>query len=476
MQKSLEAVAGAQIAALSLTRHGRQVVLALATTVMLAGPTPVAATESLIDGIPSPSVATSLPHRGDPAGLRRWFANHGVSFGLTYINDVLGNVAGGQRRGFIDQGRLEGTLSIDLEKAAGLQGLSFFSSAFQIHNTGRIRRDYVSGINTISAIEATPTTRLWELWLEQKLGNGNATLRVGQLAADTEFFAAPISDIFLQSDWATIMAANMPSGGPAYPLSTPGVRLKITPTDDTALLVAVLNGDPAGPGDPISPADDGEQIRNRHGLNFRLRDPALIMAEAQVRANHDDNSSGLARTLKIGGWTHLGTFDDRRFAHDGTLLSDPLGSGVPRHRRGNLGIYAAIEQQLYRSPGGDATSGVTMFGRISGSPSDRNLINFFVDTGVVFAGMIPRRPDDKFGASLIYSRFSDRERAFDRDQIAVTGVPGVVKDFEANLELTYVAQVIPGWTVQPVLTRVWHPNGDSRRNATVTGVRSIWRY
>ena len=66
-------------------------------------------------------------------------------------------------------------------------------------------------------------------------------------------------------------------------------------------------------------------------------------------------------------------------------------------------------------------------------------------------------------------------RAFDRDQIAA-GTPAVVQDYEANLELTYQAQIVAGWTVQPVLTYVWHPNGDRSRNATVAGARSVWRY
>ena len=121
-------------------------------------------------------------------------------------------------------------------------------------------------------------------------------------------------------------------------------------------------------------------------------------------------------------------------------------------------------------------SGISVFGRVSVSPSDRNPIDFYVDGGIVFAGLIPGRPSDKFGASFIYSRVSDSLRAFDRDQIAFSGIPGVVRDYEANLEMTYVAQIIPGWTVQPVVTRVWHPSGGEHRNATVMGVRSIWRY
>ena len=423
-------------------------------------------------GIPTQSIANALPNRGDPSGIRKWLAERGVFYNEIYTNDVLANVQGGLRRGTIDQGKLESILSVDLEKLAGLQGLSFFANTFLIHNTGRIRRDYVGGINTIAAIEAVPTARLSELWLEQKLLGGAASVRIGQLAADAEFFFSDLSGMFLQSDWATITAANLPSGGPAYPLSTPGVRLKIDPSKDMSLLLAVFNGDPSGAG----PGGTDAEIRNRYGLNFRVNDPPLIMAETQFRTNQRKEDTGLARTLKFGAWGHLGEFNDQRFANDGTLLADPAGSGVPAGRRGNWGVYGVIDQQLYRPNGGDALSGISVFGRMSVSPSDRNPIDFFVDGGIVFAGLIPSRPSDKFGASFIYSRVSDSLRAFDRDQIAFTGVPGVVHDYEANLELTYMAQIIPGWTVQPVVTRVWHPGAGESRNATVMGVRSIWQY
>jgi porin len=108
-----------------------------------------------------------------------------------------------------------------------------------------MRRDYVGGINTIAAIEAVPTTRLSELWLEQSFAAGKASLKVGQLTADSEFFFSELSTMFLQSDWPTIAAVNLPSGGAAYPLSTPGVRLKVDPVN-VSLLLAVLNGGLAG--------------------------------------------------------------------------------------------------------------------------------------------------------------------------------------------------------------------------------------
>jgi porin len=421
------------------------------------------------NGIPDPSIATSLPYNGDPTGARKWLAQRGITYNVIYTSDVLSNLSGGNRRGTIFQGKVEGQLTADLEKLAGWQDLTFYANVFQIHNTGRMRRDYVGGMNTIAAIEAGATTRLSELWLERRFGP--FTFRVGQLAADAEFFYSDLSNnMFMQSDWATIAAVNQPGGGPAYPLSSLGARVKYEFPKDASLLLAIFNGDPAGPcpGDP--------DTCNRYGLNFRLRDPALMIGELQFRWNRGNEDTGLARTLKLGGWSHLGQFADQRFANDGALLANPLGSGIPLKHRGDYGIYGVIEQQLYRPPGGGPDSGVSVFSRASVSPSDRNLVDLEVDAGIVFAGLIPKRPDDNFGASVIYSRFSSNVGAFDRDQINFGVGPGFVRDFETSLELTYVAQIIPGWTIQPDFQYIWHPSGQNGRDAKVMGVRSVLKF
>jgi porin len=423
------------------------------------------------NGIPDPSLATSLPHDGDPSGARKRLAERGVVFGLEYTNDILSNLRGGLRTGTIDQGKVQGILTVDFGKLLGWDALTAFANFFQIHNTGRIRRDYVGGINTIAAIEAVPATRLSEIWFEQKFADGKASVRVGQLAADAEFFVAPVSTGFLQSDWPTIFAVNMPNGGPAYPLSTPGIRLKVEPLPGVSMLMAVLNGDPAGPGIP-----GDEQRRNPHGLNFRVGDPPLVIGEAQFQRNTGADATGLATTVKVGGWRHFGSFDDMRFAYQGLLLADPTSAGLAAKHRGNFGVYALFDQQLYRPIGSTGQTGISVYSRMSMSPSDRNLVNAYIDGGIVFAGFIPTRPNDWFGASVIHARFSNSVRAFDQDIIALTGVPFPVRDHETNLELTYVAQVIPGLTVQPDLQFIWHPAGDARRNATVAGVRTQWRY
>ena len=319
-------------------------------------------------GITEPSIATSFLHNADPYGTRKWLYEHGVSSNFIYTNDVLSNLSGGIKRGTIDQGKLEAQLYIDLEKFAGWKNWTFYANAFGIYNDGRIRRDYVGGMNTIAAIEATPTVRLSELWLERWFGP--VSLRFGQLAADAEFFYSDLSQIFLQSDWPTIGAVNLPGGGPAYPLSAVGARIKYEFPKDASLLFAIFNGDPA----PPCPNADPDTC-NRHGVNFRLSDPAFMIGEFQWRRNRGKDDAGLATTLKFGGWGHLGQFADQQFTNNGMLLANPASNGMPLMHRGDYGVYGVIDQQIYRPPGGDANSGISVFNRSAISPSDRNLVN-----------------------------------------------------------------------------------------------------
>ena len=55
-------------------------------------------------------------------------------------------------------------------------------------------------------------------------------MKVGQLAADAEFVISEGGGYFLNGTWGwpSITAADLPSGGPAYPLATPGVSFFMT--------------------------------------------------------------------------------------------------------------------------------------------------------------------------------------------------------------------------------------------------------
>ena len=66
----------------------------------------------------------------------------------------------------------------------------------------------------------------------------------------------------------------------------------------------------------------------------------------------------------------------------------------------------------------------------------------------------------------------------------LAGPPTPVRDYEALIELSYKAAVIPGWSVQPDLQYVIHPGGNVENpngsgvipNALVLGLRSTLKF
>src|SRR3979490_3025940 len=306
-----------------------------------------------------------------PNPLQKW----GVKFAATYIGEALGNPTGGLKQSAIYEGRLNLAVDVDLEKLAGLNQLAFHANMFQIHGGGLSRGDLLNFM-VVSGIEALPSTRLYEIWFEQKWGTKLA-LRAGQLAADTEFMTAKYTDVFTNASlgWPAGLSLNMPSGGPSPPLAAMGARLRADVSDNLSVLGAIFDGDARGPG-PQDP-----QLRNRYGVSFRVNDPPLLLGEMQLLWNAKKGDPGLDGKLKFGAWRHFGDFSDQRLGASGVTLADPASGGTPAMLRGDFGVYTVFEQKLYRVAGDD-DRGIGIFSRASYSPPDRNLIDYYADAGL----------------------------------------------------------------------------------------------
>lgn len=448
-------------------RH--RISLSAATFLMLLAGTYGAAAQA--DFFESIGALTDRTERG---AQRQALMQQGIRFSLVYTNAALGNLSGGIRRLAIYEGKLEASVGLDLEKLAGLEGWSLYVNMFQLHHTRGMQQDNFDGGVTISNIEALPATRLQEYYLERKFSDERFSIRFGQIAADSEFFISDYSIPFVTSDWPAITTANLPSGGPAYPLATPGVRFRYDPNPQWSALIAVFNGDP------------GEQgTVNRTGTNFPLNDPPLMLAELQHRYNQEKEARGLAGILRVGGWHYFGKVDDRRFDTLGLSLANPLSNGIPRQWRGTSGVYGIVDQQIYRPKSGGPNSGIALFSRIAASPSDRSTIGFYLDGGILFSGFVEHRPKDKFGATFIFAKYADKVGALDRDAIFYSGMKRPVHDYEMILELNYTALIRAGWALQPYFQYLVHPGGSVPnsndptqpiRNGAMIGLRSTLAY
>jgi porin len=408
------------------------------------------------NGIPE-----EVAFKADVGGIRKGLANYGVGVGGAYYAEPFYNW-GGFDEGGEYQGVLELYLNADMHKLGLWRGLCFHTNGYQIHGNS-ITAANIGSLMPVTSLEAVDATRLFELWLEQTIIKDKLSVRIGQLAADEEFILSDGGGYFINGTWGwpSISAADLPNGGPAYPLATPGVRVAVNPNEKMGLLIGVYNGDPAP---ECNKAGGDPQRCNDHGLDFELDDDPLLMVEGVYRYNQEGRLPG---AVKIGGWNHFGTFEDQRFDSGGALIAVTGNPGRPHDN--DWGLYGIIDQLIWRVPGSEDPQGVGIFARVIGAPEDRNLIDWYFDGGLTFTGMFRNRPNDAFAVGFAYTNISDQVSAFDVD----FGEP-VARNYEALIEICYTFQINDGLAIQPDFQYIFQPGGNvaGQKDATVVGART----
>jgi porin len=427
---------------------------------------------------PAPSLWERDTLTGDWGGGRTALKeNQGIDITLNYIGETFGVLSGGLNRRTSYEGRLEFSVDTDLSKLVGLNGATTHFTIYQIHNSGSNPAENVGSIADPSNIDALSTTRLFTLWYEQSFAD-RFSLRIGQLAGDDEFIISPTAGGLINGTfgWAGLLAADMLNGGPAYPVAVPGARLKVNATDNVTVLGAVFAGNPAGK----SGCTLTVQECNENGTNFGLTGGALYIGEVQYAVNQGKDAAGLPAMYKLGGWYATTDFADQRFGVNATggtvLLSDPAMTG-PLNHKGNWGIYGVADQTVMRR--GDMA--LSLFVRGGLSPSDRNLLSYYIDGGAGIKGLFAGRPDDTLTFGVAYAKISR-----DAANADIDAGNAVVRSEEVVFELSYAAQLAPWWTLQPDLQYILHPggnvanpndpNGAAIKNAFVAGLRSTIKF
>jgi porin len=396
---------------------------------------------------------------GNLWGLRGVLAQHGMSLALQETSEYLGNTSGGTRTGFLYDGLTQAVLQLDTQRAYGLYGGTFNVSGLQIHGQN-LSAQNLQTLQTASGIEADRATRLWELWYDQKfLDEDRLDIKVGQQSLDQEFMVSTNALVFVNTmfGWPMLPSADLPGGGPAYPLSALGVRASARPVNGLTVLAGVFSGSPVknNSGDP--------QQQNAHGTTFARGNGTLSIVELQfsypalgsmVRA---DDAPALGWTYRVGAWYDTRPFADQRYDVDGLSLASPASNGSALSHRGDHAIYAVADRLIWRDDA-DPNRTVAVFARVMGTPlKDRNLIDFSLNAGLVFHSPFRYRTDDTFGLGMGYAHVSARASALDRDTVAFSGVATPVRGSETYVEATYQYQMRPWLQLQPDLQYVWNP-------------------
>jgi porin len=398
---------------------------------------------------------------GDMWGVRPWLSRYGVTFVLQETSEVLGNVNGGVRQGFEYDGLTAATLQMDTQRAFGWYGGTANISGLQIHGRN-LSADNLATLQTASGIEADRTTRLWELWYQQKfLDEDRLDIKIGQQSLDQEFMVSQNASYFVNTmfGWPMLPSADLPGGGPAYPLSALGVRLRARPTDSLTILAGVFNGSP-------SPSDSGDpQTQDRAGVSFPVKNGVLAIAELQYAYPslstlvEADETEPLARLYKLGVWYDGKRFDDQKIDSTGLSLAAPNSSGTPLMHRGNYAVYAVADRMVWRDYD-DPDRTVNVFLRAMGTPDeDRNLIDFSMNAGLTMHEPFLLRDDDTVGVGMGLARIGSHAAALDKDTGVFAGTFYPIRRSETFVEATYQYQATPWWQLQPDVQYVFNPGG-----------------
>lgn len=373
---------------------------------------------------------------GDWGGLRPALEDRGITFDLFETFDFYGNVSGGDHRALEYFARTRLTMDIDLEKLVQWKGGEFYVTAVtqQGPSYGHNKIDVYTNP---SGIEGKQTTRLAEIWFQQRLFNDKVTFKIGKIDGVAEFGAQELSSTFMNDELNYVTNQTFTAGMPFDPAGKPGAVLIVKPLEGP-----ILSGLYAKVGVFAGNRDDA-YYHDDTGASFAIRDPAILAAELGWRT--PEKSDLLPGVYKVGMHYNFGSTP--RF--DGTTAPD------------NYFFYGNFSQTLSYL-GGDKARHLDAGFTLGGAPGDRNK-NYFEATAIVRAiGPFASRPTDEVGAGFIVSNFSHDFSA----QSINSGGPDLGGS-EKTLELSYKAQVTRWFFLQPNVQIIFDPLGDSNRHTVV---------
>jgi porin len=353
--------------------------------------------------------------------------------GATYRVDLSGVAADGRRMRSFGLDDLNVEANGDLDRLVGWKGATFHVDI--LNNLGDRPNDAAATLQGIDNIEvASPKLRLFEIWVEQKLGS-RTTLRAGLYDLNSEFYASDASGLLIAPAFGvgSEIAATGPNGPSIFPTTALAVRIEQRFGGAGFARVAVLNATAGALGD-----DRGHAFDFGHGV--------LLIGEAGVEK--DGNK------LAVGAWGYSQRQDD-------IAAVEPSGDPVQREARG---IYAIAEKVLGNPEGAFAPS---LFFRAGLSDGKTTPYKGGWQAGVLVTKVVPGRDDSQFSFGVNQAYLS---RGY-RDLLRGGGT--ATRASENAIELSYADKLTKFLTLQPDLQFIWNRGGEAdAQRVTVATLRA----
>ena len=379
---------------------------------------------------------------GDWGGFRSTLKDNGFEINGSYVGEIFGNPTGGKKHGSVFDGLLKLSLDVNLEKAAGLPDATFRISGLYPHGTSGTLRN-VGDASIFSNLDAYDTYRLVDLWVEQKISEGNLSIRLGQMRVDDEFGVTDSAALFINATFGAPNPPATPMPLATYPIGGLGARVRFEPIAGVYGLFGVYDGNP-------SSGDFGGAAK-RHGTDWALRSQEGTLYAGE--AGYQRSGCAYPGAVRLGFLYHTGDFSDVRSSYAG----QPHGS--------TTSSYYVIDQNIWQKSQ-DSKEGASVFLRGTMAEKTTSYMSNTTQIGVVYTGLAA--DEDKLGLAFARNKFSAGQTE--------TGANGRTysKSTESVTELSYQIPVTPYLRVQPDLQYICKPGGtDQYQNAWVIGIRAI---
>jgi porin len=370
---------------------------------------------------------------GDWGGARARLADRGIEVWASYTAGLWSVLGGGFDTGTRYEGFAEWGFDADLERLAGWRGLGFHMDWFSYHG-GQPSADLVGAypLTFLSGNEADDAIRFYRIYLQQELLGGRVILKLGQLAADDDFFVSRYSDALVNASFGTFGLGSDEQIAPFFPLAAPGAYAFADLSERWFGRLGVYTADP------------GEEKSGNIGFDWELDEGVFALLELGT----ERAPLGRPGTYTLGA---VGTTADVPDFESG------------READGTYGFYAMLDQALILDADGATRLGA--FVRAQLAAESRSELRWYLDAGLALYSPLPGRDDDVFAIGVTYIDFGD-------DYVDSQRAAGVdLSSSQLLVELSYRLQ-LTGWlTLQPSL-QLFEDAHFSRSDTTAFGVQA----
>ncbi|MGL5892289.1 MAG: carbohydrate porin [Bacteroidia bacterium] len=375
----------------------------------------------------APTLQNASTQQGNSAQQTLISKPEPVSFGAQYISDLSNNFSGGLAKGYTQMGLIDLTALISSDSAGLYKGGELMVHAEHSHGGG-ITKDYLGDFQTLSNIESTSATYLYQLWYRQSFGN--SSLLFGRHDLNSEFMITDYGLLFVNSSFGVISSGSLNVPLSIYPRTSLALVYTADISDNAAFKFGVYDGDPEGfDTDP-------------YGLSMKISatEGALVIGEGHYQFTANDEVTSI---WKLGAYYHTAEFENYK---TGAMTA------------GNWGVYLHADKKIF-SEKNNPENGLGVFGQLAVAPSATNFTDLYLGIGLHYTGLLPKG-NDKLGLAYAHMHASKYWTATS---------PSDIWNYESAIELTWKVPFGEHFFLQPDVQYLINPGLEKQTANALAG-------